>query len=106
MNIQSQITADQLVPISKARATLPSLVEKVNEVDFFVLVNKYKPKAALVNILFLEKLLKVYKDWIRQKDLESMEKIWNSIPVYPEDEVEADIKYAIKQVRKNHKTRG
>lgn len=88
-----------MIPMSKARASLPSLIKELDNMDFFVLVNKYQPEAALVNPHFLTKLISRYRQWQRQRDFDEWEKIQQSIPSYPEDEVEADIKHAIEAVR-------
>jgi hypothetical protein len=100
MNITNIARADQLIPISKARALLPSLVNDVAKSDFFVLVKKYKPKAALVHLDFLNKLLDVYYRWKRQQDFSTLNKIRESIPTYKSDEVEKNIKNAIADIRK------
>ena len=101
MNITSLARADQMIPMSKARASLPSLVKKLDDIDFFVLVKKYQPKAALVGVNFLSKLLDKYYQWTRQQDFAEWEKISQSIPPYPENEIETDIKHAIKAVRRS-----
>ena len=98
MNITATIKVNQLIPISKARASLPTLVEDVTKSDFFVLVKKYQPKAALIDIKFLEKLLNTYQLWCREQDFASLEKLRQSIPVYKASEVEEDIKDAIRTV--------
>lgn len=100
MNITTTIRADQLVPISKARANLSTLVENVGDKGFFVLVRKYQPKAALIDLKFLEKLLTAYHHWCREQDFASLDKLRKSIPVYKSSEVEKDIKDAIRAVRK------
>lgn len=102
MNITSAIRADQLVPVSKARATLPTLIENVVDNGFFVLVKKYQPKAALIDLKFLEKLLTTYHQWRREQDFASLDKLRGSIPVYKTSEIEKDIKDAIKAVRKTN----
>ena len=99
MNILSIIRADQFVPISKARSTLSSLIEDIGEKNFLVLVRKYKPKAALVDLSYFEKLLEVYQKWTREQDFATLSKIKKSIPAYSEREVEKDISYAIQKVR-------
>lgn len=99
MNILSFIQADQFIPISKARSTLSSLIEDIGEKNFLVLVRKYKPKAALVDLSFLEKLLAVYQKWTRDQDFATLSQIKKSFPSYPEREIEKDISYAIKKVR-------
>ena len=102
MNITSTIRADQLVPVSKARATLPTLIDNVVDHGFFVLVKKYQPKAALIDLKFLGKLLTTYHQWHREQDFASLDKLRESIPVYKTSETEKDIKDAIKAVRKTH----
>lgn len=99
MNITNIARADQLIPISKARSSLSSLVEKIDEVDFLVLVKKYKPKAALVDLNFLGKLLDTYHQWKKQQDFSTLEKIRESIPTFKSGEAEKDIKNAIQAVR-------
>lgn len=99
MNITSLARADQMIPMSKARTGLPSLVEKLDDVDFFVLVKKYQPKAALVNLNFLTKLIKRYHQWQREADFEELEKMMDSIPTFDSEEVERDIANAVKAVR-------
>ena len=105
MNITSISTADKLIPVSKARSNLSKLMEKLEKTDYFVLVNKYKPKAALVSLPYLEKLMKIYNDWSKKKDFDELDRIRREIPVIPEEEVERDIAYALKQVRKKYKNR-
>ena len=99
MNITSMSTADQMIPVSEARSNLSSLIKKVGESDYFVLVNKYKPKAALINIYYLEKLMKVYNDWKREQDFLFLDKMRESLPKFDEGIIENDIKEAIKAVR-------
>lgn len=99
MNITSLARADQLVPMSKARASLPSLVEKLGDIEFFVLVKKYQPKAALVDLKFLAKLLEKYKHWQRERDFAELEGLMNSMPTFDSDEIEKDILNAVKAVR-------
>lgn len=100
MNIASLVRVNQLVPISKARASLPTLVEEVSKKDFLVLVRKYKPKAALVNLDFLENLLRVYYQWRREQDFATLDKIRESVPTYKAGEVEEDIKNALTEIRR------
>lgn len=100
MNMIDLVRVNQLIPISKARASLSTLVEEVSQKDFFLLVKKYKPKAALVDLKFFDKLLEIYYRWKREQDFLSLEKIRTSIPVYKTGEVEKDIKDALKEIRK------
>ncbi|MBM4402419.1 MAG: hypothetical protein FJ044_04200 [Candidatus Cloacimonetes bacterium] len=93
------LTFDQIIPISRARAELPSLAEKVSGKNFVVLVKKYKPKVALVDINFLSKMLTVYKNWQRAQDFKTLREIRNQIPAFPQKEVENDISAALKAAR-------
>ncbi len=99
MDILNITKADQFVPISKARAILSTLINDVEEKNFLVLVKKYKPQAALVDLSFFNKLLNIYERWMREQDFATIEKIKKSLPRYPQDEVEKDISYAIKKIR-------
>jgi len=92
-------SADQVIPISKARANLSELVDKVKENDFFLISRKYDPRAALVDIEFMDKLLSVYQKWQRDQDLAATERIWKKVPRYPAEEVERDIEDVVKQIR-------
>ena len=104
MNITSTVNIDQTIPISKARANLPSLVDRLADENYFVLVKKYKPKAALVDLTFLEKLLSIYQTWQRKNDFASLEEIRNSIPQYSESETKKDVSHALNQIRKKAKS--
>lgn len=99
MNITSLARADQLIPMSRARANLPSLVKELDKMDFFVLVKKYQPQAALVNPNFLTKLINRYREWQRQGDFDELEKMMDSLPAFDSEEVERDIADAVKAVR-------
>ena len=101
MKLTSIISLDQTVPVSEARATLPKLIEKVKNMNFLVLVKKYKPKAALVDLSFLEKLISVYREWEKYHSFSELDKIRQKVPLYPEKEVEKDISYALKKIRRN-----
>lgn len=100
MNIDATIKANQLISISEARARLSSLVDEAAQKDFFVLLKKYQPKAAIINLSFLEKLLSVYQKWIREQEFIALDKIRNSIPDYKSSEIEQDIENAVRKVRK------
>lgn len=100
MNITSYTKVNQLIPVSQARASLPSLLEEVSKKDFFVLVKKYKPKAVLADLRFFEKLIEVYEKWKRKQDFALLKEIRQSVPVYKSKEVEKDIKNALQAVRK------
>lgn len=101
MKLTSIINLDQTVPVSEARARLPKLIEKVKDVNFLVLVRKYQPKAALVDLSYFEKLITVYKEWEKYRSFSDLEKIRQKVPIYPEKEVEKDINYALKKVRRS-----
>jgi hypothetical protein len=101
MNISSIARANQVIPVSKARATLPALIETVSKKDFYILAKKYKPKAALVDLAFLEKLLLVYNNWRVKQDFSKLDELRSSIPIYKSTEVERDIKNALANVRSN-----
>ena len=101
MKLTSITTIDQTVPISEARATLPKLIEKVKNMNFLVLVNKYQPKVALVDLSYFEKLISVYKEWEKYHNFFELEKIRQKVQLYPENEVEKDISYALKKIRRN-----
>ena len=100
MKIINYTKANQLIPVSRARAILPTLIEKVEQENYFVIVKKYKPKAALVNLDFLSKLVSIYQQWKRKQDFTTLEEIRESIPSFKPQEVEKDIKNALKAVRK------
>ena len=55
------ITSSNIIPISKARATLSDLTEKVSGSEIVVLTKSGRPKAALVDVVYLEKLQKEVK---------------------------------------------
>lgn len=88
-----------MIPMSKARAGLPSLVKKLDDTDFFVLVKKYQPQAALVDLKFFSKVLSKYRQWLRQRDFDEVEKMMDSLPTFDSEEVERDIANAVKAVR-------
>lgn len=99
MNITTIARLDQLVPISKARSNLPTLVEEVTESKFFVLAKKYQPKAALIDLGFLEKLLEVYRAWQREQDFAELDKLRSSLPTYKLSQVEKDIVNTLHAIR-------
>lgn len=100
MNITSIARAEQLIPISQARTNLPALIEAVSENDFFVLVKKYQPKAALVNLDFLEKLLDIYHNWRKQQDWAALDNLRDSLPTNNSSVIERDITHALQAIRK------
>lgn len=48
----------KIIPVSEARSKLSSLLDKTKEDKFYLLTRGGKPKAALVDIEYLEKLQK------------------------------------------------
>ena len=94
-----QVSLDQIVPFSKARADLSSLLEKLAKKDYFVIAKKYQPKAAVVSIPYLTKLQRVYNEFRREKRFEKVLAVGlRNLDVSPE-QVEKDVAEAIRQVR-------
>ena len=93
------VALDKIVSVSKARANLPRLLDEVENEEYFILSRRYEPKAALVDLEFLGKLMSVYEAWKRHQDFRTLEEICKSIPQYPTSEVEKDIAKALKAVR-------
>lgn len=60
------ISTDNIIPITKARSMLGDLAEKVEKDDFIVLTKGGAPKAALVDIEYLNKLQKEVKKIYRK----------------------------------------
>lgn len=100
MKITQIASAEQVIPISKARARLADLVDQVKEKDFFLISRKYTPQVALVDIEFMSKLLSIYQKWQRQQDSKAMEELWEKVPEYSSREIEKDIRDTIREIRK------
>lgn len=94
-----QISLDQIVPFSKARANLSSLIEVVKRKKYVVISKKYQPTVALVNLDFLAKILKIYQDWQRYQAFEVVEQVRAKSLNRKPKEVERDIAEAIAAVR-------
>lgn len=100
MNKPISITLDKIVSVSQARSNLSQLLDKVRDKDFLVLSKRYKPKAALVDLDFLAKLIDIYRRWQRKQDFATLEEIRQSIPLYSEEEIQKDVARALKKIRK------
>lgn len=94
------VTLDKIIPVSKARANFSDLLDKVKDEEYLILSKRYKPKAALVDLDFLGKLINVYRSWQRKQDFSTLEEIRESIPSYSEKEVKKDIAQALKNLRR------
>jgi len=43
-------------------------------------MNKYQPKAALVDLSYFEKLISIYKEWGKYKNFSKLKKIRQKVP--------------------------
>lgn len=93
------VALDKIISVSKARASLPHLLDEVENEEYLILSRRYKPEAALVDLEFLSRLISVYEAWKRHQDFKVLGEIRESIPQYPVSEVEKDIAEALKAVR-------
>ena len=53
-----QVSLDQIVPLTAARSRLSELVEKTYNNRFWVLTKSGKPRVALVDVEYLDKLMR------------------------------------------------
>lgn len=100
MNKPISISLDKIISVSQARSNLSHLLDEVKDKDFLVLSKRYKPKAALVDLDFLSKLMDVYRRWQKKEDFASLEKIRQKLPLYSEKEIQKDVARALKEIRK------
>jgi len=97
----TQITLDQVVPISTARSRLSQLVDQIQDEDFVVVSKKYQPQAALVSLAFFKQLLQIYQRWQREQDFQKLEVLRDKLPSRKPAQVQQDIAAALKTVRKS-----
>ena len=53
-----QVSLDQIIPLTTARSRLSELVEKTYNNRFWVLTKSGKPRVALVDVEYLDKLMR------------------------------------------------
>jgi len=62
------ILSRKVVPVSEARAHLPSLLEKIKGKEYLILAKRYQPKAALVDLDYFNKLISIYQAMQKEPD--------------------------------------
>lgn len=62
------VSLDQIIPFSQARANLAEVIDKAKNRQFLVVTKRQKPEIALINTIFLDKLISVYKNWQRERE--------------------------------------
>lgn len=93
------VTLDQIIPFSKARANLSSLIDKLGKKNYFVIAKKYTPAAALVDIKFLSRLLKAKYELEREASFQIFDEIRAQNKDKSLKEVEKDVTEAVRAVR-------
>jgi prevent-host-death family protein len=53
-----KVSLDQIIPITQARSRLSELVEKTENKHFWILTKGGKPRAALVDVDYLDQLVR------------------------------------------------
>lgn len=99
MEDRLKVSFDQIIPFSKARANLSSLINMVKSKDYVIIAKKYQPEAALINLKFLEKLLRAWKEWERYEAFKVVDEVRAKNLDKTEKEVERDVAEAIAAVR-------
>lgn len=96
----TNISFDQVVPISQVRNNLAGLISNLKDDDYMLVSQKYRSKAALVSLPLFNKLLLVYKKWQREQDFQTLSEIKNSLPTRNYSQIRKDVDRAVQEVRK------
>lgn len=99
MNKTLKVSLDQIVPFSQARANLASLINKLEKKKYVVISKKYRPAAALVDLKFLNKILKAYYQWRTEQAFKVLNEVRAKNIDKTEKEVERDVAEAITAYR-------
>ena len=77
------VSLDRMVSVTEARARLRELIEQTNDDQFWVLTSRGKPRVALVDVDYLDQLMRrawfdslasrsqsAFDDWLRRHGLD------------------------------------
>lgn len=103
MQDKLKVSFDQIVPFSKARANLSSLIDTLKKEEYVVITKKYQPKAALVRLEFLEKMFLAWERWKRAEAFRVVDEIRALNEDKDPEKVERDVQKAIDDFRQKQK---
>lgn len=103
MQDKLKVSFDQIVPFSKARANLSSLINTLKRKEYVIITKKYRPEAALVNLEFLNRLFLAWEKWKKAEAFMVVDEIRALNEDKDSEEAERDIQEVIDDFRQKHK---